>query len=86
MGTQQHPDIFKVLCAARLIDERLELETDQSLGAYHADPAQTGLKLCSIGKKASRNGSAGVKEVQTLVASCVIGRIGTAMNAAITQS
>ncbi len=43
MGTQQHPDIFKVLCAARFIDERLELETDQSLGAYYANPAQCGL-------------------------------------------
>ncbi len=60
IGANQRTDILKILGAARIIDERLELESDQPFGAYNPQIAKQRLMFRSLCQQLERSRAAGV--------------------------
>src|SRR5437016_5567751 len=60
-GTKQRANIFEILRSLWIVDQRLQLESDQSFGADDVQLAQRALHARRIGEKPQRDWTVRVK-------------------------
>lgn len=82
---QQGPDIVQVAGARWVIDVPLKLECNQPLGTDHPQPSHRRVPLIGGRQQLSGNGTMRVQQVETFLATQVVGRIRAAMDAVVPQ-
>lgn len=85
IGAQQGADVFQILGTARVVHEPLKFESDQPFRVDDAQQTERGITLRGGRQQAPRNGAARVQQIDTLVASQMIGGIGASMQPLVPQ-
>ena len=85
IGTQQGPNIVQVTQAPGVVDIALQLEAHQTLYTHYAKPPHPGIPILRSHQQSTGLGPVRIEQVKTLITAQVVGRILTAMYAAVSQ-
>ena len=83
--SEECADVFQILRPLGIIDHRLELESDQSLGTDNSQFPQSGIEFCRIVEQTTCDRSTRKQEIDAFVTPNVVCGVSTAMQAPITE-